>query len=200
MARRGITPSVVPPTSGSAAPRWGGSEDAAHPLRRVFQTRYHRGRAIFRKLIQAQHVASATDLNGTIEGRIGLVTGNGKIIPCTGANVYLLLKPLDIDAIKKKAAQKDGVYNPLVAHMVVEYLITNPETQRKLAYTKTKTNGKGQFVFPNLPGDRWYYVTAQALTGQVLVSWQIGVYLYPKERVQVFLHNANAALPIYTKP
>ncbi len=124
---------------------------------------------------------------------------DGKIIPCASANVYLLLKPIDIDMIKKKAAQKDGVYNSLLAHMYVEYVISNPETQSKLAYARTKTNGKGQFVFPNLPADRWYYVTAQALTGHVLVSWQLGVYLYPRERVQVFLNNANAALPIYTK-
>jgi len=112
--------------------------------------------------------------------------------------VYLLLQPIDFDAIKQKAL-KDGVFNPMLAHMVVEYVIASPETQSKLAYAKARTDAKGQFLFPNLPGDRWYYVTAQALTGQVLVSWQIGVYVYPKERVQVFLHNANAALPIYTK-
>lgn len=105
-----------------------------------------------------------------------------------------------MDTIKKKAAEKDGVYNPLLAHMYVEYVISNPETQSKLAYAKTRTNPNGTFVFPNLPADRWYYVTAQALTGPVLVSWQLGVYLYPKERVQVFLNNANAALPIYTQP
>ncbi len=92
------------------------------------------------------------------------------------------------------------MYNPLLAHMYVEYVISNPETQSKLAYAKTRTTPNGTFVFPNLPADRWYYVTAQALTGPVLVSWQLGVYLYPKERVQVFLNNANAALPIYTKP
>ncbi len=109
------------------------------------------------------------------------------------------MKPIDIDAIKKKAAQKDGVFNPLLAHMFVEYVITSHETQSKLSYAKTKTNAKGEFFFPNLPGDRWYYVTAQALTGQVLVSWQVGVFLYPKERIQVFLNNANAVLPIYAK-
>lgn len=94
---------------------------------------------------------------------------------------------------------KDGVFNTRLAHIAVGYVIANSETQSKLAYAKTKTNAKGQFVFPNLPGDRWYYVTAQALTEQALVSWQIGVYVYPKERVQVFLHNANAALPIYQR-
>lgn len=83
--------------------------------------------------------------------------------------------------------------------MFVEYVIASPETQSKLAYSKTKTNAKGEFVFPNLPADRWYYVTAQALTGQVLVSWQLGVFLYPKERIQVFLNNGNAVLPIYAK-
>jgi len=114
------------------------------------------------------------------------------------AYVFLLLQPIDFDAIKQKAL-KDGVFDTLAAHMMVQYVVASPETQSKLAYAKTKTNAKGQFLFPNLPGDRWYYVTAQALTGQVLVSWQIGVYVYPKERVQVFLHNTNAALPIYTK-
>ena len=147
---------------------------------------YSRGCAIFRKLIQAQQAASATDLNGTIEGRIGLVGADGKAIPCASASVYLLLQPIDIDAIKQKAV-KDG------------YVIASHETQSKLAYAKTKTNAKGQFLFSNLPGDRWYYVTVQALTEQELVSWQIGVYVYPKERVQVFLHNANAALPIYKR-
>ncbi len=125
--------------------------------------------------------------------------GNGKVIPCASANVYLLLKPIDIDAIKKKAAQKDGVFNPMLAHMYVEYVIAAPETQSKLAYARTRTNAKGLFVFRNLPGERWYYVTAQALTGPVLVSWQIGVYVHPKGRIQVFLHNANAALPMYVK-
>ncbi len=42
-------------------------------------------------------------------------------------------------------------------------------------------------------------MTAQALTGPVLVSWQVAVYLNPKDRIQVFLHNANAALPMYVK-
>jgi hypothetical protein len=83
--------------------------------------------------------------------------------------------------------------------MYVEYVIASPEMQDKLSYAKTKTNAKGQFVFPNLPGGRWYYVTAQALTGPVLVSWQVAVYLNPKDRIQVFLHNANAALPMYVK-
>src|SRR3989442_1670887 len=132
---------------------------------------------------QAQHVASATDLNGTIEGRIGLVTGDGKTIACVNAYVFLLLQPIDFDAIKQKAL-KDGVFDTLAAHMMVQYVVASPETQSKLAYAKTKTNAKGQFLFPNLPGDRWYYVTAQALTGQWLVSWQIADYVYPKERVQ----------------
>jgi hypothetical protein len=83
--------------------------------------------------------------------------------------------------------------------MLVEYVISSAETQAKLAYTRTKTNAKGTFAFPNLPADRWYYVTAQALTGPVLVSWQIPIYLYPKERVQVFLNNANAILPSHVK-
>lgn len=164
----------------------------------LFQNHTGRGCEIFRKLIQTQQVASATDLNGTIEGRVGLVTGEGKIIPCADAAVYLLLQPIDFDAIKQKAI-KDGVFQPRLAHIAVGYVIASHQTQSKLAYAKTKTNGKGQFVFPNLPGDRWYYVTAQALTEQALVSWQIGVYVYPKERVQVFLHNANAALPIYKR-
>lgn len=68
--------------------------------------------------------------------------GDGKIIPCAQANVYLLLKPLDIDGIKKQAAQKDGIFNAQLAHMVIEYIIASPETQRKLAYTKTKTDAK----------------------------------------------------------
>lgn len=157
------------------------------------------GRPIFRKLIRAQVAANAADLNGKIEGRLGIATDEGKVVPCTGASVHLLLKPIDFDAIKKKAAEKDGVFNPLLAHMYVEYVIASPEMQTKLSYAKTKTNAKGQFVFSNLPGERWYYVTAQALTGPVMVSWQVAVYLYPKERIQVFLHNANAALPMYVK-
>lgn len=158
-----------------------------------------RGQPIFRKLIQAQVAANAADLNGKIEGRLGIATDDGKLVPCTGASVHLLLKPIDFDTIKKKAAEKDGTYNPLLAHMYVEYVIASPEMQAKLSYAKTKTNAKGQFVFPNLPGGRWYYVTAQALTGPVLVSWQVAVYLNPKDRIQVFLHNANAALPMYVK-
>jgi hypothetical protein len=158
-----------------------------------------RGQPIFRKLIQAQAAANAADLNGKIEGRLGIATDDGKLIPCAGARVCLLLKPIDFDMIKKKAAEKDGVFNPLLAHMYVEYVIASPETQSKLAYAKAKTNAKGQFVFSNLPAGRWYYVTAQALTGSVLVSWQVAVYLHPKERIQVFLHNANAALPMYVK-
>ena len=157
------------------------------------------GQPIFRKLIQAQVAANAADLNGKIEGRLGIATDDGKLVPCTGASVHLLLKPIDFDAIKKKAAEKDGTYNPLLAHMYVEYVIASPEMQTKLSYAKTKTNAKGQFVFPNLPGGRWYCVTAQALTGPVLVSWQVAVYLNPKDRIQVFLHNANAALPMYVK-
>ncbi|HTE03421.1 MAG TPA: hypothetical protein VK739_04710 [bacterium] len=189
----GATPSVVPRhQSLRRASGRGASQGAALP------ESYSRGCAIFRKLIQAQQAASATDLNGTIEGRIGLVGADGKTIPCAGASVYLLLQPIDIDAIKQKAV-KDGAFNPRMAHIAVGYVIASHETQSKLAYAKTKTNAKGQFLFSNLPGDRWYYVTAQALTEQELVSWQIGVFVYPKERVQVFLHNANAALPIYKR-
>jgi len=51
-------------------------------------------------------------------------------------------------------------------------------------------------VFRNPPPERRYYVVAQAL-GPVMVSWQSGVYLYTRERVQVILTNTNAALPIY---
>jgi hypothetical protein len=150
-------------------------------------------------MLQEQRSVTAAELNGTIEGRLGVATGDGEVIPCVGANVHLLLKPIDFDAIKRKAAQKDGAFNPMLAHMYVEYVIASPETQSKLAYARTHTNGKGLFVFRNLPGERWYYVTAQALTGSFLVSWQIGVYLHSKGRVQVFLHNANAALPMYVK-
>lgn len=123
---------------------------------------------------------------------------NGGVVPCASASVHLLLKPLDFDGIKQRASQK-GDFNPLLAHMVLEYVIANSDTQSRIAYAKTKTDGRGQFAFSNLPADRWYYVTAQALTGPVLASWQLGVYLYPKERVQVLLTNTNAVLPIYTK-
>lgn len=150
---------------------------------------------ILRKLLQAQRAASAADLNGTIEGRIGLVTGSGTILPCANAPVYLLVKPLDLEDVKQKAV-RDGVFNPLLAHMFVEYVVGSPEIQNRLAYARTRTDTRGRFTFANLPGDRWYYVVAQALTGQALASWQVAVYLYPRERVQIFLHNANAALPV----
>jgi hypothetical protein len=153
--------------------------------------------AILRKLIQAQWSARGRELSGTIEGRIALLM-NGALLPCANANVYLLLKPLDMDGVKQKAVQ-EGEFNPLLAHMALEYVITSAHTQSRAAYARVKTNAKGQFVFPDLPGDRWYYVTAQALTGPMLASWQLAVYLYPKERVQVFLTNANAVLPIHTK-
>ncbi len=110
--------------------------------------------------------------------------------------MYLLVKPLDMDEVRQKAA-RDGVFNPLLAHMFVEYVVSSPEVQRRLAYARTTTDARGRFVFSNLPGDRWYYVVAQALTGKALASWQVAVYLYPRERVQIFLHNANAALPVY---
>ena len=151
---------------------------------------------ILRKLLQAQRAASAADLNGTIEGRIGLVAGSGDIIPCARVPVYLLVKPIDIGDVRQKAV-RDGVFNPLLAHMVVEYVVGSPDVQNRLVYARARTDVRGRFVFSNLPGDRWYYVVAQALTGKVLASWQVAVYLYPRERVQIFLHNANAALPVY---
>jgi hypothetical protein len=109
--------------------------------------------------------------------------------------VFLLVKPIDIEEVKRRAA-RDGVFNPLLAHMFVEYVVCSPQTQNRLAYARTRTDARGRFVFSNLPGDRWYYVVAQALTGTALASWQVAVYLYPRERVQIFLHNANAALPV----
>src|SRR2546425_8768193 len=56
-------------------------------------------------------------------------------------------------------------------------VIANPETQSKLAYAKTRTNAKGQFLFPNLPGDRWYYVTAQARSEEHTSELQSLAYL-----------------------
>ena len=82
--------------------------------------------------------------------------------------------------------------------MYIEYVLVNPETQAKNAYAQVRTDARGRFEFRNLPGDRWYYVMAQAL-GNVMVSWQTAVYLYPKERVQIVLTSTNASLPIYTE-
>src|SRR5438034_10971133 len=124
----GATPSVVPRhQSLRRASGRGASQGAALP------ESYSRGCAIFRKLIQAQQAASATDLNGTIEGRIGLVGADGKTIPCAGASVYLLLQPIDIDAIKQKAVTH-AAFNPPMAHIAVGYVIASHETQSKLAY------------------------------------------------------------------
>ncbi len=81
--------------------------------------------------------------------------------------------------------------------MYLDIVISSPETQQKLSYARTRTEEDGSFLFRDLPPDRWYYVTAQALTEQVMVSWQIGVYLREAERVQVILTNTNAALPVY---
>src|SRR5437879_5485388 len=135
---------------------------------------YSRGCAIFHKLIQAQQAASATDLNGTIEGRIGLVGADGKAIPCASASVYLLLQPIDIDAIKQKAV-KDGAFNPRMAHIAVGYVIASHETQRKLAYGKTEPTAKGQIRVSSRRGDRPKYVHRLAPTAQRLVAVQIGV-------------------------
>ncbi|HXF83576.1 MAG TPA: hypothetical protein VNN19_12575 [bacterium] len=82
--------------------------------------------------------------------------------------------------------------------MYVEYVMVSPQTQAKNAYAQQRTDARGRFAFRNLPADRWYYVLAQAL-GNVMVSWQTAVYLYPQERVQVVLTSANASLPIYTE-
>lgn len=121
----------------------------------------------------------------------------GQVVPCADARVCLLLRPIDMDRIKHQAT-KDGSYNARLAHMFVEYVMVSPETQAKNAYAQQRTDGRGRFAFRNLPGDRWYYLLAQAL-GTVMVSWQTAVYLYPQERVQVVLSTANATLPIYTE-
>jgi len=134
--------------------------------------------------------------NGTIEGRIGLLAKDG-VIPCGGARVYLLLRPLDVDSVKRKVIEKHGHYVPHLAHMYLDVVISSPETQQRISYARTLSEEDGSFLFKNLPPDRWYYVTAQALTEQVMVSWQIGVYLREAERVQVVLTNTNAALPVY---
>jgi hypothetical protein len=134
--------------------------------------------------------------NGTIEGRVGLLAKDA-VIPCGGARVYLLLRPLDVDSVKRKVIEKHGTYIPHLAHMYLDIVISSPETQQKLSYARTRTEEDGSFLFTDLPPDRWYYVTAQALTEQVMVSWQIGVYLREAERVQVILTNTNAALPVY---
>lgn len=121
----------------------------------------------------------------------------GEVVPCADARVYLLVRPIDLDRIKQQAS-KNGSYNARMAHMYVEYVMVSPETQAKNAYAQMRTDARGRFAFRNLPGDRWYYVMAQAL-GSVMVSWQAAVYLYPQERVQVVLTNANASLPIYAE-
>lgn len=121
----------------------------------------------------------------------------GEVVPCADARVYLLVRPIDLDRVKQQAS-KNGSYNARMAHMYVEYVMVSPETQAKSAYAQMRTDARGRFAFRNLPGDRWYYVMAQAL-GSVMVSWQAAVYLYPQERVQVVLTNANASLPIYTE-
>ena len=119
------------------------------------------------------------------------------MIPCGGARVYLLLRPLDVDSVKRKVIEKHGHYVPHLAHMYFDMVMTSPDTVQRLSYARTKTEEDGSFVFKDLPPDRWYYVTAQALTEQVMVSWQMGVYIREGERVQVILTNTNAALPIY---
>lgn len=122
----------------------------------------------------------------------------GETAPCIGAFVHLLLRPIDLHVVRKKATDDAGVLNPRLAHLYIDYVVSSPATQRKLAYANTRTDDQGVFAFPNLPPDRWYYIIAQALTGQVMISWQLAVHLHEGERVQVFLTNANATLPIYT--
>lgn len=90
--------------------------------------------------------------------------------------------------------------NPRLAHLYVDYVVSSPATQQRLAYAKTRTNQQGLFELPDLPPNRRYYILAQALTGRVMISWQVEIYLHEGERVQVFLTNANAALPIYADP
>lgn len=152
------------------------------------------GASIFRRTPEYLKLAVA---NGTIEGQIGLLTGGSGVVPCAGARVYLLLRPVDVDSVKRRVIEKNGTFSPHLAHMYLDMVISSPETQDKLSYAKTRTDGKGNFLFSNLPPDRWYYVTAQALTEHVMVSWQVGVYLRQGERVQIVLTNTNAALPIY---
>jgi hypothetical protein len=153
---------------------------------------------IFRKRSPIADLArNAVALNGTIEGYVGLLRGRGEVVPCAKARVYLLVRPVDMDGVKKKAADPEGQFSPRLAHLYVEYLMINPETQRKNAYAKTLTDAKGRFEFANLPADRYYYLVAQALGGSVMVSWQVSVWLNVKERVQVVLTNTNASLPIY---
>lgn len=137
--------------------------------------------------------------NGTIEGQIGLLDGNG-MAACAGARVYLLLRPIELDPIKRKAMVETGVLNPRLANMYLDMVISAPETRQRLAYATTRTDGEGGFTFADLPPDRWYYVTAQAFPSDAMVSWQVGIYLRQGERVQVVLTNTNAALPVYTPP
>lgn len=114
--------------------------------------------------------------------------------------MYLLLRPLDLDAVRKKATDETGALIPRLAHLYIDYVVSSPATQQKLAYAKTRTDRQGFFELPNLPPNRRYYLIAQALTGKVMISWQVEVYLHEGERIQVFLTNANAVLPIYADP
>lgn len=155
------------------------------------------GAGIFRRTPEYLKLAVA---NATIEGQVGLLTGGSGIMPCAGARIYLLLRPVDVDSVKRKVIEKNGTFSPHLAHMYLDMVISSPETQHKLSYARTRADDNGNFLFPNLPPDRWYYVTAQALTDHVMVSWQVGVYLLQGERVQIVLTNTNAALPIYRPP
>lgn len=137
--------------------------------------------------------------NGTVEGRIGLLDGTG-LAACAGARVYLLLRPIELDPIKRKAMVEAGALNPRLANLYLDMVISAPETRDRLAYATTRTDAEGGFTFADLPPDRWYYVTAQAFPSNAMVSWQVGIYLRQGERVQVVLTNTNAALPIYTPP
>jgi len=185
-------------SGGASSRRLAGADYRCAGRGRLFRERRRR-RAIFRKRSPIDVLArSAQARNGTIEGWVGLLKGHGEVVPCAGARVYLLVRPVDLDSVRKKAALGSGGFNPRLAHLYVEYLMINPETQRRNAYAKARADARGRFEFRNLPSERWYYVIAQAL-GNVMVSWQVAVYLHPRERVQIVLTNTNAALPIYSE-
>lgn len=143
----------------------------------------------------------ATAPTGTIEGQIGVIRGNGDVVPGSRVSMWLHSRGLDVPAIIRKHStdsSSETIQKIAILGMILEFtnLLGNQE-YRKYQVATTTSNLYGEFTFSRLPTDRWYYVTAIYQTNFSTIVWHMPVLLRSHSRIE--LSNDNAALPIYNR-